>query len=82
MGPDAPLLSKPVQGQHSEIKPESSKSPLVSVIIPTRNSERTIRSCLESVRSQTYRSVEIIIVSASLRSSMIAATTEIVYAGT
>ncbi len=27
MGPDAPLLSKPVQGQHPEIKPESSKTP-------------------------------------------------------
>src|SRR3989475_2310245 len=36
--------------------------PLVSVIIPTKNSERTIRPCLESVCAQTYRNFEIVVV--------------------
>lgn len=35
---------------------------LVSVIIPTKNSESTIGKCLESVVNQTYRNVEIIVV--------------------
>ncbi|WP_087036150.1 glycosyltransferase family 2 protein [Thermococcus litoralis] len=36
--------------------------PLVSVIIPTYNSEKTIRRCLESIKNQTYKNVEIIVV--------------------
>lgn len=35
---------------------------LVSVIIPTRNSERTIETVLESARNQTYSHYEIIVV--------------------
>lgn len=35
---------------------------LVSVIIPTRNSERTIESCLKSLKKQTYKNIEIIVV--------------------
>lgn len=38
------------------------KSPLVSVIVPTRNSGATIRECLESIASQTYRRIELIVV--------------------
>ena len=38
------------------------KPPLVSVIIPTRNSGRTIAECLRSIISQSYRPVEIIVV--------------------
>jgi len=36
--------------------------PLVSVIVPTRNSQATIGRCLESLKTQTYRNVEIIVV--------------------
>jgi glycosyltransferase involved in cell wall biosynthesis len=40
----------------------STYKPYVSVIIPTFNSERTIAKCLESIKSQTYENVEIIVV--------------------
>ncbi|NJE06987.1 glycosyltransferase [Thermococcus sp. M39] len=36
--------------------------PLVSVIIPTYNSEKTIGRCLESIKNQTYKNIEIIVV--------------------
>jgi glycosyltransferase involved in cell wall biosynthesis len=36
--------------------------PLVSVIVPTKNSEATIQKCLGSIRSQTYSNIEIIVV--------------------
>ncbi|AEF97132.1 glycosyltransferase family 2 protein [Methanotorris igneus] len=35
---------------------------LVSVIIPTYNSEKTIGICLESIKNQTYKNIEIIVV--------------------
>lgn len=37
-------------------------SPLVSVIIPTRNSSRTLRKCLESVSGQKYRNIETLVI--------------------
>jgi glycosyltransferase involved in cell wall biosynthesis len=36
--------------------------PLVSIIIPTRNSAQFITACLESIRKQTYKNIEVIIV--------------------
>ena len=36
--------------------------PLVSVIIPTKNSAETLGKCLESMENQTYKNIEIIIV--------------------
>jgi glycosyltransferase involved in cell wall biosynthesis len=36
--------------------------PLVSIIIPTYNSSRTIAQCLESIQNQTYKKLETIIV--------------------
>lgn len=35
---------------------------LVSVIIPTKNSSRTLESCLKSIKNQTYKNIEIIVV--------------------
>lgn len=38
------------------------KNPLVSIIIPTYNSERTVGLLLESIRRQTYQNIEVIVV--------------------
>lgn len=35
---------------------------LVSVIVPTKNSSRTIEACLKSVKEQNYKNIEIIVV--------------------
>jgi len=37
-------------------------NPLVSIIIPTKNSQSTFGACLRSAKSQTYKNVEIIVV--------------------
>jgi glycosyltransferase involved in cell wall biosynthesis len=37
-------------------------NPLVSVTIPTYNSDKTLTKCLESIRNQTYKNVEVIVV--------------------
>jgi len=36
--------------------------PLVSVVIPTLNSEKTLEACLDSVGGQTYPNIEIVVV--------------------
>jgi glycosyltransferase involved in cell wall biosynthesis len=36
--------------------------PLVTVVVPTRNTERTLASCLRSIRAQAYPAVELIVV--------------------
>lgn len=36
--------------------------PIVSVIVPTKNSSNTLEKCLASIESQTYESIEIIVV--------------------
>lgn len=38
------------------------KNPLVSIIIPSYNSEKFIKKCLESIKKQTYSNIEIILV--------------------
>jgi glycosyltransferase involved in cell wall biosynthesis len=43
-------------------RPNAKNNPLVSVIIPTRNSAATLSRCLESLKDQTYTNVEIIVV--------------------
>lgn len=44
------------------LKSVSSKKPLVSVIIPTYNSSRTLERCLQSIKDQTYSHIELIVV--------------------
>ncbi len=39
-----------------------SNKPLVSVIVPTRNSELTIGDCLKSIKNQTYKNLELIVI--------------------
>jgi glycosyltransferase involved in cell wall biosynthesis len=36
--------------------------PLVTVVVPTRNSGRTLEACLDSIRSQSYKNIEIVVV--------------------
>lgn len=40
----------------------TTENPLVSIIVPTYNSGHTLRKCLNSIVSQTYKNVEIIVV--------------------
>jgi glycosyltransferase involved in cell wall biosynthesis len=37
-------------------------NPLVSITIPTYNSEKTISKCLESIKNQSYKNIEVIVV--------------------
>ncbi|MEM3696468.1 MAG: glycosyltransferase [Candidatus Bathyarchaeia archaeon] len=41
---------------------KNQKTPFVSIIIPTYNSKRTLRQCLQSIKEQTYKRIETIIV--------------------
>jgi glycosyltransferase involved in cell wall biosynthesis len=46
---------------------KSRDNSLVSVIIPTFNSGKTLESCLKSIRNQNYKNIEIIVVDALSR---------------
>lgn len=56
--------------------PNSSKSPLVSVVIPAFNAEKTIKKTLESVLNQSLHNIEIIIVNDSSTDSTAALISE------
>jgi len=38
------------------------KQPLVSVIVPTKNSAKFLDACLQSIKDQTYKNIELIVV--------------------
>lgn len=38
------------------------KSPLVSIVIPTKNAEKYFERCLDSIKGQSYKNIEIIVV--------------------
>lgn len=50
------------QGTDDSGRASNSAAPLVSVIVPSRNSEATIAECLKSITSQTYKPIEIVVV--------------------
>ena len=41
---------------------ETKKIPLVSVVITTKNEEKNIENCLQSIKSQTFKNIELIVV--------------------
>ena len=41
---------------------QTNRCPLVSIIIPTKNSENTLSACLDSIGKQTYTNIEVIVV--------------------
>jgi len=41
---------------------ETKNVPLVSVVITTKNEEKNIETCLQSIRSQTFKNIELIVV--------------------
>lgn len=41
---------------------DAEEGPLVSIIVPTKNSERTIEKCLKSIKDQSYKNIELIVV--------------------
>jgi len=41
---------------------EAKTDPLVSVVITTKNEEKNIENCLRSIKGQTYKSIELIVV--------------------
>jgi glycosyltransferase involved in cell wall biosynthesis len=46
----------------SENPEDNALTSLVSIIIPTRNSARTISRCLDSIKNQTYENIEIFVI--------------------
>lgn len=51
---------------------KSSPEPLVSIIVPTRNSAGTLKSCLSSIKAQTYPKIELIVVDRSSTDATVA----------
>src|SRR3990167_7520433 len=52
------------------------KNPLVTISIPTYNSAKSLRKCLEAVKKQTYKNLEVIIVDKNSRDKTVAVAKE------
>jgi len=50
------------RGKHVETPKASQTQPLVSIVIPARNEEKSIASCLESVLKESYPNKEVIVI--------------------
>ena len=59
---DGPSSRPGVVSERSSIGPARDGSPLVSVVVPAYDAERWIGATLQSLRGQTYRNLEIIVV--------------------
>lgn len=51
-------------------------NPTVSIVIPTKNSETTIESCILSIKKQTYSGIEIIVVDSNSTDNTVQISTE------
>lgn len=52
--------------------------PLISIIVPTYNVEKYIRTCIESILAQTYRNVEVIIVNDGSKDQSLAVISDLI----
>ena len=55
-------LPRPLPGALAVVNATDRAAPLVSVIVPSRNEERSIRSCVESISASDYPDFEVIVV--------------------
>lgn len=59
-------VHSPDRSQHQNLSPTSAmpsfSAPLLSVVIPVRNSAASLRVCLESIRRSTYNNYEVVVV--------------------
>jgi len=55
-------VRRPTSITPDKVEPAAARGPLVSVVVPTRNSARTIEACLRSILDQRYARIELVVV--------------------
>ena len=55
-------MRRPTSITPDKVEPAAARGPLVSVVVPTRNSARTIEACLRSILDQRYARIELVVV--------------------
>jgi glycosyltransferase involved in cell wall biosynthesis len=53
---------KKKKGKKNKMNKKTQKNPLVSVNIPTFNSEKSLKKCLDAVKNQTYKKIELLVI--------------------